>query len=175
MKFSAQEEYGLRCLLQIGRQGKGGSLTIPEIAAAEGLSIPYVAKLVRVLRQGGFVKSTRGQSGGYTLSRPPEEIVIGEALAGLGGRLFESEYCEQHSGSLASCTHTVDCSIRSLWRAVQTGVDQILSRTTLRDLLGSEEEASASVRELVRIGESRTEPSIQNLSSHVGHLGGLGH
>ncbi len=155
MKFTAQEEYGLRCLLQIGRQGQGGSLTILEVAVAEGLSVPYVAKLARILRQGEFVKSTRGQSGGYTLSRPPEEIVIGEVLAVLGGRLFESEYCEQYPGNLANCTHTVDCSIRSLWRAVQSGVDQILTRTTLRELLGSEEEASSSVRELVRIGESR--------------------
>ena len=165
MKFTAQEEYGLRCLLQIGRQGKGGSLTITEIAAAEGLSIPYVAKLVRILRQGGFLKSTRGQSGGYTLSRSPEEIVIGEVLPGLGGRFFESEYCEQYPGTLASCTHTVDCSIRSLWRAVQQEVDQVLSRTTLRDLLGSEEQTRSSVKELVRIGELRTAQPFYGISS----------
>ena len=165
MRFSAQEEYGLRCLLQIARQGTGGGLTIPEVAAAEGLSVPYVAKLVRVLRQGGFVKSTRGQSGGYALSRAPEQIVVGEVLAGLGGRLFESEYCEQYPGSLASCTHTVDCSIRSLWSAVQSGVDRVLSRTTLRDLLGSEEETRVSVRELVRIGEARTEQTASRLSA----------
>lgn len=165
MKFTAQEEYGLRCLLQIGRQGRGGSLTLPEVAAAEGISIPYVAKLVRILRQGGFVKSTRGQSGGYTLARIPEQIVVGEVLAALGGRLFESEYCEQYPGSLASCTHTVDCSIRSLWRAVQTGVDKVLSHTTLRDLLGSEEEADVSVRELVRIGDSRSESAVTQLSA----------
>ena len=63
MKFSAQEEYGLRCLLQLGRQAEKGSMTIPEISSAEGLSGPYVAKLMRVLRQGGFVQSTRGQVG----------------------------------------------------------------------------------------------------------------
>ena len=170
MKFTAQEEYGLRCLLQIGRQGKGGSLTIHEVAAAEGLSTPYVAKLVRVLRQGGFLKSMRGQSGGYALSRPPEQIVIGEVLAGLGGRLFESEYCEQYPGSLASCTHTVDCSIRSLWRAVQTGVDKVLSRTTLRDLLGSEEEATVSVRELVRIGDARSGPAVTSLAASANEV-----
>ena len=164
MKFTAQEEYGLRCLLEIGRQGKGGSLTIPEIAVSEGLSIPYVAKLVRILRQGGFLKSTRGQSGGYTLSRSPEEIVIGEVLAGLGGRLFASEYCEQYPGSLASCTHTVDCSIRSLWRAVQQGVDQVLSRTTLRNLLGNEQQTSSSVKELVQVGDLRPRQSFFGLS-----------
>ena len=170
MKFTAQEEYGLRCLLQIGRQGQGGSLTIPEVAAAEGISAPYVAKLVRVLRQGGFLASMRGQSGGYALSRLPEQIVIGEVLAALGGRLFESEYCERYPGSLESCTHTVDCSIRSLWRAVQSGVDTVLSRTTLRDLLGSEEEAAVSVRELVRIGDSRSEPAVSSLAASAGEV-----
>ena len=164
MKFTAQEEYGLRCLLEIGRQGKGGSLTIPEIAVSEGLSIPYVAKLVRILRQGGFLKSTRGQSGGYTLSQPPEKIVVGEVLAALGSRLFESEYCEQYPGSLASCTHTVDCSIRSLWSAVQLGVDQVLSRTTLRDLLGNEQQTSSSVKELVQVGDLRPRQSFFGLS-----------
>ena len=167
MKFSAQEEYGLRCLLEIGRQGQGGSLTIPEIAAAEGLSIPYVAKLVRILRQGGIVKSTRGQSGGYTLSQPPEKIVVGEVLAALGSRLFESEYCEQYPWSLASCTHTVDCSIRSLWSAVQLGVDQVLSRTTLRDLLGSEQQTQSSVTGLVQVGGTPSQQPLYNLPTPV--------
>lgn len=167
MKFSAQEEYGLRCLLQISRQGEGGSLTIPEIGAAEGLSIPYVAKLVRILRQGGLLKSIRGQSGGYTLTRPPEQIVIGEVLAVLGGRLFESGYCRRYPGTVETCTHTGDCSIRPLWRAVQLGVDQVLSRTTLLDLLGNEQQMTSSVSGLVRIGESRHQPAY-GLSTSMG-------
>ena len=156
MKFTAQEEYGLRCLLQIGRQGKGGGLTIPEIAAAEGISIPYVAKLMRILRQGGFVTSTRGQTGGYVLARPTEQIIAGEVLSSLGGRFFETEFCERYPGSVPICTHTVDCSIRSLWHAVQDVVDQVLGKTTLRDLLVNEQEMSASVGGLVRIGGEQT-------------------
>jgi Rrf2 family protein len=156
MKFTAQEEYGLRCLLQIGRQGKGGSLTIPEIAALEGISVPYVAKLMRLLRRGGFVKSTRGQTGGYTLSRPTDQILTGEVLSSLGGRFFETEFCERYPGSVQICTHTVDCSIRSLWHAVQEVVDQVLGKTTLRDLLVNEQEMSASVGGLVRIGGGHT-------------------
>jgi Rrf2 family protein len=152
MKFSSQEEYGLRCLLQIARQGWGGSLTIPEIAAAEGLSIPYVAKLVRILRQGGFLSSTRGHAGGYALCCPAEAITVGEVLAVLGGRLYDSDHCEHFSGAVPMCTHNLDCSIRSLWEAVQHGVDQILSRTTLTSLLAGEQERSDPVSRLVQIG-----------------------
>ncbi len=143
MKLTSQEEYGLRCLLRVGREVDGGSLTIPELARAEGISEANVAKMMRILRRGGFVKSTRGQSGGYTLSRPASEIAVGHVLAVLGGRLFEPAFCEGHSGIERLCTHLPDCSIRSVWRMVQQAVDQVLSQITLKDLLRSEPEMNA--------------------------------
>lgn len=142
MKLSSQEEYGLRCLLHIGRQPKGGSLTIPEISRSEGISEPYVAKLLRVLRQEGFINSVRGQSGGYALARPASEIVIGEVLAALGGRFYESDFCDRHTGTEDLCTHSIDCSIRSLWMALQGSVDSVLNKITLADLLGTAQQLS---------------------------------
>ena len=142
MKLSSQEEYGLRCLLQVARHDPQGSMTIPEIARIEGLSIPHVAKLMRSLRRGGFVKSVRGHAGGYKLARTPNRINIGEVLAWLGGRLFEPSFCSMHSGMAKLCTHTVDCSIRSLWQSVQHVVDQVLGKVTLGDLLGGERQRS---------------------------------
>lgn len=153
MKFSSQEEYGLRCLLRIAREGRRAGLTIPEISESEGISGFYVAKLLRVLRRGGLVKSARGKIGGYTLSRPPDQIVVSEALAILGGRLFESDFCTDHAGAEEICTRSVDCSIRSLWQAVQHMVDRVLSRTTLADLLGSEHDVSTLVTPLVQLSD----------------------
>lgn len=156
MKLSAQEEYGLRCLLRLARQGSEGSLTIPEISQSEGISSFYVAKLMRILRRGGFVKSARGQAGGYTLSRPASQMVVGEALALLGGRLFEPDFCNEHAGNEKLCTNTVDCSIRSLWRTVQLVVDQVLARTTLKDLVSNEQDMTTWVGHLVNISENPT-------------------
>ncbi|MEK6324105.1 MAG: Rrf2 family transcriptional regulator [Acidobacteriota bacterium] len=150
MKLSAQEEYGLRCLLRLGAQGDGGSLTIPEISRAEGISPEYVAKLMRIMRRGGMVTSARGATGGYTLSRPADQITAGEALTLLGGRLFESDFCERHAGAESLCTHSIDCSIRSLWQALQTAVDQVLTRTTLKDLLCTEAQMILLMTDLVR-------------------------
>ena len=118
-----------------GTCGTDGSVTIAELSRSEGISEPNVAKMMRVLRTAGFVQSTRGQSGGYTLARPAAEISIGEALAALGGRLYEPSFCETHTGSERLCTNMPDCSIRSVWRMVQTAVDQVLERITLKDLL----------------------------------------
>ena len=70
MKLSTQEEYGLRCLLQIARVGASASLTIAEMSEREGISSPNVAKIMRILRRAGLVNSTRGKSGGSLLARP---------------------------------------------------------------------------------------------------------
>ena len=98
MKLTAQEEYGLRCLLRVAGAGGGESVTIPEIGRAEALSIAYVAKLMRILRNHKLVKSARGQAGGYTLARSPDKIPVGEVLAVLGGRLYEPGFCDQFAG-----------------------------------------------------------------------------
>ena len=145
MKLSAHEEYGFRCLLQIGRRGVGGSLTIPEISQAEGISEAWAAKLLRTLRKSGFVKSVRGKVGGYSLARPADQIVVGDVLAALGGRMFDSDFCGSHAGQSNLCAHTTDCSVRSLWRTVQHALDQVLGKTTLQDLLRTEDEMSGWV------------------------------
>src|SRR6185437_2300200 len=169
MKFSSQEEYGLRCLLRLGQEhggeptngrpgaqnprrgGESRSLTIPEISKLEGISQAYVAKLLRVLRTGGLVSSARGAAGGYVLARAPERISVGEALAVLGGRLYEPAFCSEHSGDERVCTHSVDCSLRSLWRSLQLVLDQVLDRTSLRDLLCNETEMTQWVGHLVTV------------------------
>jgi Rrf2 family protein len=143
MKLSSQEEYGLRCLLRVGQAGAEDSVTIPQLSRAEGITEPNVAKMMRILRQGGFVQSTRGQSGGYALARPAAEINVGEVLACLGGRLYEPGFCDTHTGIERLCTHLPDCSIRSVWRMLQTAVDQVLARITLKNLLVPENQMNA--------------------------------
>jgi Rrf2 family protein len=116
------------------------SVTIAELARSEGLSAPNAAKILRVLRKGGLVTATRGQAGGYLLARAASEINVGEALAVLGGRLYDPRFCDKHAGMEASCQHLTYCSIRSVWRLVQGAVDQVLGRLSLRDLLRNEQE-----------------------------------
>ncbi len=136
MKFSSQEEYGLRCLIQIGRRDADGGITIPQISQEEGLTIPNVAKLTRLLRLGGFVESVRGQDGGYKLARPAGRILIAEVLDTLGGRLYTPDFCGKHAGMEEICAHTAaGCSVRFLWETVQTAIDRVLDGLTLEDLL----------------------------------------
>ncbi len=140
MKFSTQEEYGLRCLIRIGREyTKGKGVTIPEISEVEQLSQHNVAKILRALRLGGFLISERGQSGGYTLAMPPDKISIGNVLTNLGGKLFDDDFCNSHAGEGMICKNSIDCSVRSVWKIIQSAIDKVLADLTLKDLLVEEE------------------------------------
>ena len=141
MKITAQEEYGLRCLVRLARAGVEESMTIPEIASAEGLSVPYVAKLLAILREGELVVSERGRSGGFRLATAPAEVGLGAVLLVLGEPLFEDDtFCERHAGteSEGSCVHRDGCSLRGLWRALEQWMRDALDRITLQDLLQHE-------------------------------------
>lgn len=143
MKFSTQEEYGLRLLLRIAKSDSPNGLTIPELSEVEGLSTANVAKILRILRLAGFVESARGQTGGYKLNQPADKILISDVLTSLGGKLYESNFCDLHAGIENICTNSIDCSIRSVWKTIQNVLDSVLSKFTLQDLLGKEEEVQA--------------------------------
>ncbi len=150
MKFSAQEEYGLRCILQIARQEQvhsekeitSNSWTVHEIAGHEGLTEEYAGKLIRILGRAGLVESARGRKGGYRLAKPADRISIAEALRALGGTFFEPDMCGRYTGDRVSCVHSMDCSIRSLWAGIQGMIDRVLSKTTLKDLVANEKDAT---------------------------------
>lgn len=145
MKLSSQEEYGLRCLLQIAKAGDGASLTIAEVSEKEGISAPNVAKIMRLLRRAELVRSTRGKAGGYTLARPASDVRVLEVVNALGGRLFDASFCDRHAGLEDSCLNNSDCSIRPVLRHLQAAVDQVLGELTLQSLLANEEDVAGSM------------------------------
>ena len=56
----------------------------------------------------------------------------------LGGPLFPETFCDSHPGQQQNCVHTTDCSLRVLWRTVQTALRETLERITLEDLCRDE-------------------------------------
>lgn len=149
MKITAQEEYGLRLLIRIASCKDTEGMSIPQLSEAEGISPHYVAKLTRILRIGGFINSTPGYKGGYVLSMPSNEININKVLKALGGSLFDQTFCGSHAGAMKLCTHSVDCSSRSLWQMIQYTVDQLLDKVTLHDLVCKEEDSAKLLRQLL--------------------------
>jgi Rrf2 family protein len=160
MKITSQEEYGLRCLLRLVDAEHGHSHTIPEIAAAEGLSSPYVAKLLAVLRQAGLIESVRGRAGGYRLAHQPADITLGSVLRALGEPLFDDPgYCQRHAGTETegNCVHHEGCNLRALWQTLEQWMRHTLNQITLADLLQRDHQIVELLR--ARLAEAVLEPA----------------
>jgi Rrf2 family protein len=137
MKVSAQEEYGLRCLLQLAHLGEGESLTLAQIADAEGISQANAGKVLWLLNKAGLVASTRGTKGGYALSRPAGEVRLSEIIKVLDEGEVDG-HCKSYPGVLDSCVHTGECGIRSVIVNVHEVVERALSGITLAQLAGGQ-------------------------------------
>ena len=140
MKITSQEEYGLRCLLQIAQLTVNDELaSLDDIASKEHITSDYAAKLLTVLRQANLVESVRGKSGGYKLARAPKKIFLDEAIRALSGELFETESCQQFPGNDSKCIHISCCSIRSVWLSISHILFGMLKRVSLFDLISKED------------------------------------
>ena len=137
MKISAQEEYGLRCLVQLANLQGGESLTLPQIAEREGISTANAGKLMWLLNKAGFVQSTRGTKGGYFLSRPAADIRLSEIIKVLDEDVLD-KHCGSYTGVMDECVHNVDCGIRPVIVGLHEIVENALSQITLAQLVGSE-------------------------------------
>ena len=147
MKISAQEEYGLRCLLQLAFLSQGESLTLPQIADREGISTANAGKLMWLLNKAGFVSATRGTKGGYCLARPAGEIRLNEVIKVLDADVL-SKHCESYTGVLDSCVHKGDCGIRPVIVGLHEIVENALSQITLAQLVGSESSVDATFHQI---------------------------
>jgi Rrf2 family transcriptional regulator, iron-sulfur cluster assembly transcription factor len=137
MKISAQEEYGLRCLVQLAKLGEQESLTLPQIAEHEGISVANAGKLMWLLNKAGFVQAIRGTKGGYSLARAANEIYLSEIIKVLEEDQIE-KHCENYTGVLDSCVHQGDCGIRSVVVGIHEVVQHALSQITLAQLIETE-------------------------------------
>lgn len=143
MKITSQEEYGLRCILQLAREQvansdgnlEPGAMFVRDIAEREGLSVAYVEKILWTLSRSRIVESVRGPKGGYRLTRPSSEISLGEVMRALGGIPSEEEICSQFTGNQDTCVHHDDCGLKPVWTSITDFVNSVFDKVPISTLL----------------------------------------
>ncbi|HEV2799153.1 MAG TPA: Rrf2 family transcriptional regulator [Pyrinomonadaceae bacterium] len=155
MKVSAQEEYGLRCLLQLAPLGEGEYLTLTQIAEREGISTANAGKLLWILNKAGLVSSIRGTKGGYRLARPASEIHLDEIIKVLDEDVLAS-HCNSYTGILDACVHTGNCGIRPVIVGLHDVVRRAMASITLAQLLGTESNVETTLYKINSLSRETT-------------------
>jgi Rrf2 family cysteine metabolism transcriptional repressor len=139
MIFSSKAEYGVRLMIELGRQVPEHPTSLKAIADAEGLPLAYLEQVVARLRRAGLVMSARGAHGGYWLSRAAEEITMDEVVQALEGSIAPMECFVHDHTERVLCSHEPDagrgCATKLLWTRVQGGIIRSLQTTTLAELV----------------------------------------
>ncbi|HWT93049.1 MAG TPA: Rrf2 family transcriptional regulator [Solirubrobacteraceae bacterium] len=141
MIFTTKAEYGVRLLVELGKQDGGAPISLKSIAEGEGLPLAYLERIVALLKKGGFVESTRGAHGGYRLAMAPAEIRMDAVIAALEGAVapmscFVDDTVDDRSRVLCSHHDAGElCATKLLWTRVQGSVVKTLQQTTLAELV----------------------------------------
>ncbi|MDR1908370.1 MAG: Rrf2 family transcriptional regulator [Spirochaetaceae bacterium] len=88
MKISTRGRYGIRLLIDLAERPGESHIALEKIAERQAIPVRYLEQVVIILRRAGFIRSVKGAFGGYALSRPPEEILVGDALRVLEGDML---------------------------------------------------------------------------------------
>ena len=143
MIFTTKAEYGVRLLVELGRQPDDQPVSLKAISEAEGLPLAYLERIVALLKKVGVVGATRGAHGGYRLARDPAAITMDEVILALEGVVapmacFVDDHGPRHERGVL-CSHPDDggdaCATKLLWTRVHGGVLRALAGTTLAELI----------------------------------------
>lgn len=131
MRLSTKGRYGIKAMVDITLLYGKGLISVSQLAEKQGISEAYLEQLIASLKKAGLVVSSRGASGGYALSRDPQDISVGEVLRALEGTTAILD-CVGTDGT--DCTNTCSCSARPLWLKLQSKIDDVLNNTTIKDM-----------------------------------------
>jgi Rrf2 family protein len=139
MIFTTKAEYGVRLLIQLGRQSGGQPVSLKAVAEAESLPLAYLERIAALLKKAELVAATRGAHGGYVLARPAAEITMDQVVLALEGAIAPMDCFFDDRDGRVLCSHEADagggCATKLLWTRVQMGVIRSLQRTTLAELV----------------------------------------
>ena len=139
MIFSTKAEYGVRVMAHLAGTDGETPVSLSSIAEAEGLPLAYLEHLVQRLRKQGLVESRRGAHGGYTLSRPAEDITMAEIVEALEGHLAPIECISAQDDGTLVCSRETQldrvCPTKVLWTRVQGSIVRTLKDITLSELV----------------------------------------
>jgi Rrf2 family protein len=129
LRLSKRTEYGLRAVVQLARLWPQNFIQSRDLSKQEDLPNKFLESILLALRRGGFLESKVGSGGGYRLSRAPRDILVGDIIRRLEGRLTQKEQ------TLPADASPGKVAVRLINQRLTDATDEVLDHMTLDELL----------------------------------------
>ena len=138
MRISAKGEYAIKAMLDLALQRERGLIPIQEIAARQAIPQRYLEQVLLSLKRAGLLTSKRGSTGGYHLTRDPEEITVGAVLRAV-------------EGTRATFQANASVDLADLWLEITEAVSKVVDRVTFGELVTRARERRSRARPMYHI------------------------
>ncbi|MGA2518007.1 MAG: Rrf2 family transcriptional regulator [Thermodesulfobacteriota bacterium] len=133
MRLSTQSRYGVRAIFDIAYHSGGLGAQVKDISRRQGISQRYLEQIFQKLRRAGIVGSKRGPSGGYFLSKKPEQITVGEVIRITEGGI-NPVLCVNPDDSAKPCARSGGCVTQIVWNEAGKRLNDYFDSVTIKDL-----------------------------------------
>ncbi|SDF10764.1 RrF2 family transcriptional regulator [Sporolituus thermophilus] len=137
MKLSTKGRYGVAAMYDLALHYGQGPISLKNVAKRQGISEHYLEQLMGILRKAGYVKSIRGAQGGYTLTKDPAEITVGDIIRIMEGPIAPVDCLLTDNNT---CKRADICVTRGVWAKVRDSISQVLDSISLADLCREEKD-----------------------------------
>ena len=130
MKISTKGMYALRVMIDLAVNDKGDYVSLKDISNRQEVSLKYLEQIMAMLNKAGYVKSTRGNNGGYRLAKSPEEYKVGDIL-----RKTEGDLAPIACVNGEECGKRENCKTFKFWQGLDNVINEYVDSKTLADLI----------------------------------------
>ena len=136
MKLTSKGRYAVMAMADLAKYNIKKPISLAEISLRQGISMAYLEQLFIKLRKNNLVQSARGPSGGYVLTKSPEEIKLSSIISAVDEKIITIK-CKKESKR--GCNgKSVKCITHNLWDDLENHINKFFEDNTLKDILHRE-------------------------------------
>ena len=133
MKLTSKGRYAVMAMADLANVKDKKTTNLTEISLRQGISISFLEQIFLQLKKNNLVKSSRGPSGGYSLTRSPEEIKLSSIIEAVDEKV-KTVGCKKESKK--GCTgKSIKCITHNLWDDLETHINNFFEKNTLKDII----------------------------------------
>jgi Rrf2 family protein len=132
MKLTSRSEYALLALVYLARSDPNTYKSVETIANAQGIPPKFLEQIVLALKRAKYLKSAKGQHGGYLLARPADKITLAEIIRLFDGALAPTESVSQNY--YESTPIEREQGLVAVFKDIRNYISDKLENTTIQDV-----------------------------------------
>jgi Rrf2 family protein len=130
MIYSRSAEYAIRAFMHLASVPPGKYAMVKNVAEQSDIPTHFLAKILQQLARKGFLRSSKGPTGGFALRKPAAEITMLELVESIDG-LADYQRCP---GGMSECNDDQPCGLHDSWKLLRDRIIEYLERTTIAEL-----------------------------------------